>query len=176
MSKVQKVTFKYNPNAYELDIFFKAEEGELPVCECCGRQTEYSYERIYAVEEVNCLCPECIASGKAAEKFNGTFIQGAEDDKVDDPEKQRELYERTPGYLSWQGEEWLACCGDYCAFVGYAGIDKLNEMGIADEVLEKFDEDTKEFLRETLSENGSICGYLFRCLHCGKYHLGTDAD
>ena len=176
MSGVRKIQFKYHPNVYELDIFFKAEEGEFPVCECCGRETEYSYERIYAIEEVNCLCPECIASGKAAEKFDGTFIQGAEDDKVDDPEKVRELYERTPGYHSWQGEEWLACCNDYCAFIGYTDIDRLNEMGIADEVLDKFDEDTAEFIRNAMTENGHIYGYLFRCLHCGKYHLGTDAD
>lgn len=176
MSKAEKVMFKYHPNIYDLDIFFKAQEGKYPVCECCGRETEYSYEGIYAVEEVNCLCPECIASGRAAEKYDGTFIQGADDEKVSDPEKQRELYERTPGYHSWQGEEWLACCNDYCAFIGYTDMDKLNEMGIADEVLDKFDEDTAEFIRNAMTENGRIYGYLFRCLHCGKYYLGTDAD
>lgn len=176
MSDVQKIQFKYHPNVYELDIFFKAEEGKFPVCECCGRETEYSYEMMYCVDSIDCLCPECIASGRAAEKFDGSFIQDAEDHKVNDVEKQQELYERTPGYHSWQGEEWLACCGDYCAFIGYTDMDKLNEMGIADEVLEKFDEDTREFICDALTENGPIYGYLFRCLHCGKYHLGTDAD
>lgn len=175
MSDVHKIIFKYNPNAYELALFYKA-EGELPVCDCCGRETEYSYETMYCRESIDCICPECIASGRAAEKFGGTFIQDADDELVNDSEKQRELYERTPGYHSWQGEAWLACCSDYCAFIGYTDIDRLDEMGIADEVLERFDEESKEFIRDAMTENGPIYGYLFRCLHCGRYHLGTDAD
>ena len=25
-------------------------------------------------------------------------------------------------------------------------------------------------------KDGSLCGYLFQCLHCGKYYLRIDAD
>ena len=53
-------------------------------------------------------------------------------------------------------------------------------MGIVDEVL---DDDTiwKEWMKpETMLRNmvdgGSVQGYLFRCLHCGKYRLWVDCD
>ncbi|MFQ6786508.1 MAG: CbrC family protein, partial [Streptococcus salivarius] len=29
---------------------------------------------------------------------------------------------------------------------------------------------------EYLVKDGSMCGYLFRCLHCEQYHLWVDAD
>lgn len=35
---------------------------------------------------------------------------------------------------SWQGEYWLACCDDFCAYIGDVGTKELEEMGIADEV------------------------------------------
>ena len=50
--------------------------------------------------------PELIR--KAAEKFEGVFIQDAESGLVSDPQKTEELFKRTPGYASWQGEYWLA--------------------------------------------------------------------
>ncbi|MEK3794690.1 CbrC family protein [Paenibacillus sp. FSL R7-0204] len=56
----------------------------------------------------------CQCSGAAAEKFAGSFIQDAEDIKVDDPAKIEELFSRTPGYTSWQGEQWLAACFNAC--------------------------------------------------------------
>ena len=36
------------------------------------------------------------------------FIQDAESGLVSDPQKTEELFKRTPGYASWQGEYWLA--------------------------------------------------------------------
>lgn len=33
-----------------------------------------------------------------------------------------------------------------------------------------------EDVEEYLVKDGSLCGYLFKCLHCGKYHLWVDAD
>lgn len=45
-----------------------------------------------------------------------------------------ELFHRTPGYISWQGEYWLACCDDYCAYIETVGTKELEEMGIANEV------------------------------------------
>ena len=49
-----------------------------------------------------------VSDGKAAEKFEGVFIQDAESGLVSDPQKTEELFKRTPGYASWQGEYWLA--------------------------------------------------------------------
>ena len=50
-------------------------------------------------------------------------------------------------------------------------------MDIADEVFEEYAARNEfEDVREYLVEDGSLCGYLFRCLQCGKYHLWVDAD
>lgn len=176
---MEKIKFKYHPNVYDMDIFYHAEDGNFPICECCGKPTEYSYETMYSVEDVDCICPECIATGRAAEKFNGEFVQFAEDDKVNDEEKRDELYKRTPGYISWQGECWLACCNDYCEYIGGVGTEELEKMGIADEVFEDYFERNGsdcDWVRDCLADGGSLSGYLFRCLHCKKYHLGVDAD
>jgi uncharacterized protein CbrC (UPF0167 family) len=171
-------TFKYHPNCSELEIFTKAEPGRPTVCQCCGKETEYYYDGMYSVEDVNCLCPECIASGAAAEKFDGDFIQDVEEG-VDDQAKTDELTKRTPGYTSWQGEYWLTHCNDYCAFIGEVGTKELADRGIADEVFADYaamDEFSVDDVKEYLQKEGSMAGYLFRCLHCGKYRLWVDAD
>jgi uncharacterized protein CbrC (UPF0167 family) len=90
-----------------------------------------------------------------------------------------ELFKRTPGFVTWQGEHWLAHCGDYCAFIAYVSAKELNEMGIAEDVLADYAETDgyeADFVREYLEKNGDVAGYLFRCLHCGKYRLWVDAD
>ena len=163
--------FKYHPNIYESDCV-NFEQG---VCECCGKTVEVYVPIMYSKEDVNCICMECVASGAAAEKFDGSFIQDA--DSIDNEEAQNELYCRTPGYVSWQGENWAACCNDYCAYLGTVGTPELEKLGIADDFFEEDGSfDGYDLARECLTKDGSLCGYLFRCLHCGKYHLRVDAD
>ncbi|MGG4495058.1 CbrC family protein [Brevibacillus reuszeri] len=165
--------FKYSPNIREIGVL---EDGE-GVCDCCGKTASPYYTSMYCIENINCLCLSCIASGEAARKFDGDFIQGAENHKVSDPEKHKELFERTPGYLSWQGEYWLACCDDFCAYLGDVGTAELEEMDIADAVIAEYEErDEYADIRGYLQKGGSLAGYLFQCLHCQKYHIWVDAD
>ena len=174
---MDRVRFKYHPNVWEQEVFSKEEGDLLRICQCCGKETEYFLSIVYTKEDVDCICPECVASGKAAEKFDGQFIQDAESDKVDDKNKIDELFKRTPGYISWQGEYWLACCNDFCAYIGEVGTKELEKMGVADEVFKEYDaKDEYKDVRNYLVKGGALCGYLFKCLHCGKYHLGGDAD
>ncbi len=174
--------FKYSPNCYENEIFVKAEVGETKICQCCGSKTKYYYASMYCRENVKVLCPHCIKSGAAAKKFNGVFIQDAESIETNSEnyaDKTDELFHRTPGYISWQGEYWRSHCNDYCAFIGDVGIEELEQMGIAEEVLADYatmDEYEIEEVREYLTKAGSFAGYLFQCLHCGKYFLWADAD
>ena len=169
-----KVKFRYYPNVYEDNVIAHVEG----VCQCCGRTVNEYIESMYAVEDVDCICLQCVSDGSAAAKFHGSFIEDA--DPVSNPEKQDELFHRTPGYLSWQGEYWLACCDDYCKYMGYVGIKELEELGCKDEVLEEYvQRDTLipiEDLEKYLHINGYMRGYLFQCLHCGKYHLWVDID
>lgn len=56
---------------------------------------------------------------------------------------------RTPGYCSWQGEYWLACCDDYCEYLGDVGYEELKEMN-----LEYLIEEYKKQREWTLKMNG----------------------
>ena len=167
--------FRYHPDPIGTGAF---EEGEEKTCPCCGKKrTVYYSITPYCVEDVENICPTCIANGEAARKYEATFIQGAEWEGEPDKEKEEELFCRTPGYISWQGEYWLSCCDDYCAYLGTVGTKELKAMDIADEVFEEYAaRDEFEDVEEYLVKDGSLCGYLFQCLHCGKYHLWVDAD
>lgn len=172
--------FKYHPNPLETEAFLQADSPV--VCDCCGNPTRIYYEGpFYAVEDIHFLCPECISNGKASLKYDGEFQDtGSLDSGVDSPDKLDELIHRTPGYHGWQQEHWRMHCGDYCAFVGYVGYRELKQMGIVDEILQDSVWDMwgakpEEVLKD-LVNGGSVQGYLFQCLHCGKYLLWADCD
>lgn len=168
---MKQIKFKYQPHLLQNQIL---ERGK-GICQCCGKEVNEYIPTMYCTENIDCICLECVNNGEAAKKFDGTFIQDAEE--VSDQQRTDELFKCTPGYVSWQGEYWLACCDDYCAFIGSVGTKELEEMGIADEVFKEYDErDEYEDAREYLEKDGSMAGYLFQCLHCGKYHLWIDAD
>lgn len=174
---MEKIKFKYHPNVWDLNVFAESSESDMKVCECCKKPTKYYLQMMYSRENVECICPKCVASGEAAERFDGSFVQDAEVAKVSNEEKIKELFSRTPGYVSWQGEYWLACCDDFCAYIGDVGTTELEEMGIADEVFEEYDARNEyEDARLYLVKEGTMAGYLFQCFHCKKYHLWVDAD
>ena len=167
--------FKYHPDPLETGSF---EEGEEKICPCCGNKSRVYYTSMpYCIDNVDYLCPTCISNGDAARKFDAMFVSDAEWHGDNDKEKDDELFRRTPGYLSWQGEHWLSCCDDYCAYMGTVGTRELKAMDIDDEVISEYEErDEFADVEEYLVKDGPMCGYLFKCLHCGKYHLYVDAD
>ncbi|WP_107839981.1 CbrC family protein [Metasolibacillus meyeri] len=172
--KTSLPTFKYMPNPMQSDIF---ETGEIVVCDCCEQEVDiYCRKGIYAIEEVEYLCPSCIHSGLAAQKFDGQFQQDLlNSELVLNNDYTDEVLYRTPGYVSWQGNNWLAHCTDYCAFIGYVGWSELVEMGVT-EKLEDYNGYTNEELAASLRNNGSHQGYLFQCLECQHYILYSDFD
>ena len=173
-SVMKRIKFKYHPNLYSDEILIH-EEG---ICNCCGKKVSEYIGTAYSPEDTDCICLSCIHDGSAAEKLNAEFVQFAEE--VSDPEKRDELFKRTPGYMSWQGENWLACCDDYCAYLGTVGIRELEELGIKDDVLRDYAAQVPSYpldiVEEYLYKDGDLCGYLFRCLHCGKYRIYVDAN
>ncbi|MGQ3379925.1 CbrC family protein [Priestia endophytica] len=65
--------FRYNPNALELE-FIEKEETFCPVCK---KKREYTYTGpFYSIEDVEGICPWCIADGSAAKKYDGEFQDG----------------------------------------------------------------------------------------------------
>lgn len=170
--------FKYHPEPLKTGAF---QQGEPHTCDCCGKETDIWYEGpFYSAEDVEYLCPDCIASGAAAEQFDGAFQDCESVDEVSDPDKLTELICRTPGYHGWQQEYWRAHCDDYCAFVGYVGWQDLVDMGIDKEIEEDYDQALLGFaladVKECMVDGGSMQGYLFRCLHCGRHLLWVDCD
>ena len=170
--------FKYHPDPVATGAFT---EEKNSICQCCGKETDLVYKSpFYSVERVSCLCPECIADGSAAKKFNGAFQDEYSVDEVSDSFKLDELVHRTPGYQGWQQEYWVAHCDDYCAFIAYVGWDELVEMGIDKEIEETYKDGVSGWplkeVKEYMYNGGDFQGYLFRCLHCGKYVLHVDCD
>ncbi|WP_122874218.1 CbrC family protein [Campylobacter showae] len=172
--------FRYHPDPFKTGVF---KEGVSVVCECCGQATDAYYcGSVYSVEDVNYLCPHCIASGAAAAKFDASFIQDADPlppSTSDAQAKTEEPFKRTPGYFSWQGEHRLACCDDYCEFLGDIGTKELQEMGIAEDVFADYalrGEFAVEDVQSYLIAGGDMAGYLFRCARCGKYKIYVDAS
>ena len=95
--------FKYHPNPLKTGAFI--EEDEPFVCDCCGKETLICYSApFYSVESIDIFCPECIANGEAAKKFDGEFQDAYSTDEVSDEAKTEELIYRTPGYCGWQQE------------------------------------------------------------------------
>lgn len=171
---MERIKFKYHPNVYEDDIVVH----KNGVCQCCGKQVSEYIEHLYSAEDVDCICLQCVSDGAAAEKFDAEFVADAE--LVSDPQKTDELFHRTPGYLGWQDDYWLACCDDYCQYLGRVGNAELEDLGIKDEVLKEYaqreDAYALEDVEECMYKDGDMSGYLFRCIHCGKYHLWVDAN
>lgn len=172
--------FRYHPDPFKTGVF---KDDASVVCECCGQATDAYYcGSIYCVADVNYLCPHCIASGAAAAKFDASFIQDADPlppSTSNAQAKTEELFKRTPGYFNWQGEHWLTCCDDYCEFLGDVGTKELQDLGIAEEVFADYalrGGFAVDDVRNYLIAGGDMAGYLFRCLHCGKYKIYVDAS
>lgn len=172
--------FRYHPDPFKTGVF---KDDASVVCECCEQATDAYYcGSVYCVANVNYLCPYCIASGAAAGKFDAGFIQDADPlppGAADAQGKTEELFKRTPGYFSWQGERWLVCCDDYCEFLGDVGTKELEDLGIAEEVFTEYalrGEFAVEDAQGYLVAGGDMAGYLFRCTRCGKYKIQVDTS
>ena len=174
---VELPTFKYNPNPILLNVI-KKKKTKCPVCNI-GR--EYVYDGpFYSIEDVEGICPWCISDGSAAKKYEGEFQDVSNCDEVNKDEYINELVHRTPGYYGWQQEYWLSHCGDFCAIVQYVGwkeIEHLEEelLGDITNICAEYGI-TKENLKNWLTNEGDLQGYLFKCVHCNKHRLYVDSN
>jgi uncharacterized protein CbrC (UPF0167 family) len=149
-------------------------------CECCGQARGYTYTRqIYTTDEIETICPWCIADGTAAEKFDGVFVddhpllQAGLDMSIVD-----EVSKRTPGYESWQEPTWRACCNDACEFHGDENRDYLLSLDQS-ELLHlsqqtRFPFDVLVDVIQHYQPRSSPAIYRFRCRHCGAIHHHAD--
>lgn len=181
---MQLPQFKYHPNSYQLDIF-KAEKG---ICSICHKERTIKYDySFYSIDEPEYICPWCIASGEAAEKYHGSFNDYASIEGVSTHlDKASAIYLpeqfldavilQTPSYSSWQQERWLVHCHEPCAFIGYIGAKEMNPyFNDIKPNIEQLGYSTEE-VSNNLSVNGYMVGYLFECVHCRqkRLHIGCD--
>jgi uncharacterized protein CbrC (UPF0167 family) len=174
-------SFKYHPDPIATKVFERLNEP----CDCCGEVSEYLYTpAVYSSHIIDGLCPWCIASGKAHEKFEAIFTPnvGEADTPLVEPwaevpaEVRSEIEYRTPGFAGYQEQRWWTHCADGAAFIGYVG-DLPKEIFLQPQAarfvkeMKKLhqlsDEDWQWFIG-TPDKEHSITFYVFRCLHCGE--------
>ena len=166
------------PTLWKPDAFEESADGVI--CDCCGKTTHIFYTLpFFSVEDVEALCPDCIASGRggpenmtAASRTIAPWTM-AWRTRPD----WTSCSHRTPGYCGWQQEYWRAHCGDYCAYLGRVGARELRALGVLEDVLDDpmWDDEHKEMIQESVN-GGHLQCYLFQCLHCGKHLVWMDFD
>jgi len=175
-------SFKYHPDPVGTGSF----EAADITCSCCGESREFVYAgSTYGKAELEGpICPWCISSGLAHEKFDVEFIDiaaiGDYDPSASVPAEIRdEIAFRTPGFIGWQQERWLVHCGDACAFLGLAGKDELLRYE-SQELLDSLRADVamddtqfRDYLEDLDKELGPTA-YVFQCLHCRLYKGYSD--
>lgn len=171
--------FKYYRDPIKTKAFIKTNE----VCEVCKEQTNYIYHNaFYSKESIEKICPNCIATGKAAKKYDGTFQDIEIEDINIDKEKLEELVQRTPGLEMMNSINWPCHCRDICVFIDYVGWKDIVKMRLEKELKEDLERICKELdckksdIGNLRKDESSLSGYLFRCTECGKYRLAIDLD
>jgi uncharacterized protein CbrC (UPF0167 family) len=172
-------TFRYHPDPLKT----AAVKPSGASCAVCGDARGYAYEGpVYGLEEIpGKLCPWCIADGSAAERFSATFTDDWALVKAGiGAAAIAEVTTRTPGFTSWQGEQWLSHCDDACEFHGDLPPSELTRL--ADAVQQQLWPETTSTPDEwaaflgNYTPGGDPSIYWFRCRHCGKDLFATDCS
>jgi uncharacterized protein len=170
--------FKYHPDPVATGAF-KVSDA---ICECCGKARGYAYVAdVYAIEDVESVCPWCIADGSLERKYDATLNDGHPLHLAGLPSKIiDEVTRRTPGYLSWQQDSWIVCCNDACEFHGDAPVDEiraLDEPGLAALSAESgFSIADLRDIVHHYQQGGSPAFYKFVCRHCSRVSYNGDCD
>lgn len=158
--------FRYYPGFYE-----DAVQDKGVVCDCCGELGDVHTEMFYTSRDVFAVCPSCVASGRAAETFHGTFVARHDPASQVSAEALAELTERTPAFPAKRNPYWRAHCGDFCKYVGRTDPEALRREGAYERAMAEYDENVHQIpdLHERLSRApGSVSLYRFECMKCGR--------
>jgi uncharacterized protein CbrC (UPF0167 family) len=173
-------SFRYHPDPVRSGSIVESDRK----CRCCGVARGLVYAGpVYSEEELTeAICPWCIADGSAHEKFDASFIDAAVlPDEL--PESVAlHVSERTPGFNTWQGEAWPACCDDATAFLEPLGIAEIRsqagglEGGVLNHIIYEMQISgtAATLLLRSLNRDRGPTAYMFRCLHCDRHHFHID--
>jgi uncharacterized protein CbrC (UPF0167 family) len=166
--------FRYHPDPLATGAVVP---GDAP-CVCCGRARGWRYVGpvLTARAPSTPICPWCIADGTAARTLGAVFSDSTAlipPDGSPPPVSLAvadEVLERTPGYVSWQGAQWRAHCGDACEFHGDAS--ERDVAGASPETLRAFEVDFGispdgwTALTRGYRPGGDSALHRFVCRHC----------
>lgn len=155
-------------------------------CVCCEQARGYIYTGPVFSEEDgldDALCPWCIADGQAHKKFDAVFVDDEGIDGEISETAAEELTTRTPGFNSWQQEQWMVCCDDAMAFVEPFGAAEVNGKYI------RRQGDVMTYIVHTMGISGGAAtrlmnslnrekgptAYLFQCRHCDTQKVYIDS-
>jgi uncharacterized protein CbrC (UPF0167 family) len=175
-------SFTYHPDPLATGSVIPSEEE----CLCCGEHRGYVYVGpVFSETELDeQLCPWCIASGLAHDKFAASFVdEGGIGGHGDWETVARPIVEevafRTPSFSGWQQERWFTCCGDACMFVGSAGAAELQGpwASAAEEIRRdcRMEGPDWERYRAALDREHGPTAYVFQCRHCHRYAGYSDS-
>ncbi len=171
-------TFRYHPDPLRTGVIKRGKE----YCPCCGHVRDFFYGGpIYAIEEIENVCPWCIADGSAHRKFDATFNDDA---PLISAGLARSIVElittRTPGFTSWQQTDWLTCCDDACEFWGDASSEEVKRLDRHRDIFPvgslQVDDIMWFEITRTYEPVGSPAFYKFICRHCRREKFGWDCD
>ncbi|GAB3931300.1 CbrC family protein [Larkinella terrae] len=126
------MTFKYVDKP---EVFMGLRDKETR-CEFCNQQKLcFNADAFYGEDEIESICPDCLATGRLYERDSYTCqgdlaelkrqLQDRNPDlskaEVDDlaDQKTLELEKTTPPLITWQDWDWPCIDGDYGRFIGY---------------------------------------------------------
>jgi uncharacterized protein len=172
--------FVYHPDPLDTGSIVESDD----VCLVCGRMRGYLYTGpVYGIgvkELRDHVCPWCISDGSAHELYGAEFqdrIGLKEGDRKSVSNEIKDIVRhRTPGFSSWQGNDWWTHCGDVAMFFGHAGTNELKERWpevipiIWQDIQQwNWDEDYKKVFMENLHAQWGPTVYVFQCRHCGEF-------
>ena len=169
-------SFRYHPDP----LGTGAIEASTEACIRCGEARGFVYvgpafsEEPDGAEEAiepEPLCPWCIGDGSAAAEYGCEFTDAAPLGDADlAPAIIETVTTRTPGYISWQENEWRSCCEDACAYMGDASKEEVADLEgeELEELLEELEWEGDEWLAFTAQyePGGQLSVHKFQCLHC----------
>lgn len=175
--------FKYHPNPLKTGSIIESDTE----CECCREVKGFIYTGpVFSEEELDdCICPWCIASGRAHEEFDAEFTDF---DGIGDYGSWDEILAqtkgiisfKTPGFSGWQQERWWTHCGDAAIFLGAAGKAEIEQLGSgaikALKLESGYNDEQWESYFNILSKEGSPTAYIFKCTQCGELGGYSDCD
>jgi len=163
-------------------------EQSTAACGVCGRRRGFLYTGPHyggsaATDDLR-ICPWCISGGTAAGEgitFNDATIYPYFDSTPQMNAGDQALVEqRTPGFVTWQGNHWLMCCGRACVYLGEAKPADLKgrwEVVVRSmfEAEGRSKQEIDEFI-ESMSQAEITSVYVFECQVCRSPQAYWDCD